>query len=224
MSNHTKDVASRRNVLRGLVAGVAVVGLGGVSGVGAASDGEGAEIVDGERIPDDEAQHYYERAMEDGGVQDLVAETAGDRLEPQHDEVVGHEFVTDNEELNERDPIHVEVPLAGDGGGRCALLLFEGGEETTGTGQAVVLEDGQYTGEIYALEQGEVRLEAVPGFEVDEGDHPPSDLIRDQFVDEPIGDVDTNWALPDHPDSERARICFTIYGIEICIEIGTPAA
>ena len=171
MMDNNRDDVSRRNVLRGMAAGAAVVGLGAVSGTGAAETDEAATVIGGEQLPEGDAQDYFDTAMGHEHVEALVEETGGGQLEPQFDEVTAFALETDDEDVNEHDPTAVGVPLDGEGGGRCVLLGVDGGEGAGGFGHTVTLEGDHYVGKTTSIQVNELTDGHTDEFgDVDEGD------------------------------------------------------
>lgn len=171
--------------MRGVVAGVTVVGLGGASGIGAASDEETVSIIDVEQLPDDDAQDYFDAAMEHEHVETFVEETAGDQLELRPDEVTAFALKTNDEEFNERDPTTVVAPLDGEVGGHCALLMVDGGDVPNGFGHAVTPEGDHYVSKTYQLEDEETTH--VDTVELDEGDLDDPDKPNHLYLGGPEG-------------------------------------
>ena len=171
MMGKKEDDVSRRNMLRGMATGVAVVGLGVVSGTGVAETDESAAVIGGEQLPDGDAQDYFDAAMGHEHVEALVEETGGDQLEPRFDEVTAFALETDHDGVNEHDPTAVGVPLDGEGGGRCVLLAVDGGEGVGGFGHAITPEDDHYVGTTTSIQVNELTEGDTAEFgDRDEGD------------------------------------------------------
>lgn len=194
MLKDTKGSVTRRKALRGVATGVAFAGLGVVSGVVTAETDdfdEGTEVIDGERIPDEETKDYYEIAMKDGGVQALVDKLTDYGLEPQPEDIVGTALVTDDDDYNERNPINIHLPFEGDRYGRCSMTVVDEGDLVGGIGQVLVPEGDDYVGRIYALEDGEPVLEREVEYGEEIEDHPEAEVIKNEIYNEPVGEVNS---------------------------------